>query len=43
VNLTAVGTSNATRQASKRGTYQFTYTKSLNGVPSTATVTLTVN
>jgi hypothetical protein len=31
------------RRASKRGTYEFTYTETLNGVPSTATVTITVN
>jgi FtsP/CotA-like multicopper oxidase with cupredoxin domain len=31
------------RRASKRGTFEFTYTETLNGVPSTATVTITVN
>jgi FtsP/CotA-like multicopper oxidase with cupredoxin domain len=35
-------TLNARRQAAKRGTYQFTYTETLNGVSSTATVTITV-
>lgn len=37
-------TSGATRQASKRGTYQFTYSEIVNGVTSRpATVTITVN
>jgi len=31
------------RRASKRGTFEFTYTEILNGVTSTATVTITVN
>ncbi|MEP7294956.1 MAG: Ig-like domain-containing protein, partial [Burkholderiales bacterium] len=43
VTLTPVGTTNAARQASKLGTYQFTYTETLNGVTSNATVTITVN
>jgi hypothetical protein len=42
--LTGVGTTGAQRQASKRGTFQFTYTETLNGVTSApATVTITVN
>jgi hypothetical protein len=43
VNLTGVGTNNSARQASKRGTYQFTYTETLNSVTSNATVTINVN
>lgn len=44
VTLTAVGNNNAARQASKRGTYQFTYTMTRSGVTSApATVTITVN
>jgi hypothetical protein len=43
IRLTPTGTSNATRQSSKRGTYSFTYKQTLNGVTSNATVTLTVN
>jgi len=44
VTLTPVGTNAATRQASKRGTYQFTYLVTTNGVASTkTTVTITVN
>ena len=31
------------RRTSKLGTYQFSYTLIVNGVPSTATVTITVN
>jgi hypothetical protein len=30
-------------RAAKRGTYQFTYTETMNGVTTTATVTITVN
>jgi hypothetical protein len=36
-------TGNANIRAAKRGTYQFTYTETLNGVTSNATVTITVN
>lgn len=39
-------TGNANIRAAKRGTYQFTYTETLNGVtttPATVTVTITVN
>ena len=43
VNLSGVGTSNSARQTSKRGTFSFAYTETLNGVSSTATVTITVN
>ncbi|NJD05335.1 MAG: hypothetical protein FIA97_02415 [Methylococcaceae bacterium] len=43
VTLTGVGGSNNARAASKRGTYQFTYTETLNGIGSSATVTITVN
>jgi FtsP/CotA-like multicopper oxidase with cupredoxin domain len=43
VTLNGNGSSNNQRTASKRGTYQFTYTLTLNGVTSTATVTITVN
>lgn len=43
VTLNGVGNNNNQRAASKRGTYQFTYTLILNGVTSTATVTITVN
>ena len=43
VTLNGVGNNNNQRAASKRGTYQFTYTLTLNGVNSTATVTITVN
>jgi hypothetical protein len=43
VTLTGVGSTNALRQASKRGTFQFTYTEIFNGVTSNATVTITVN
>ena len=43
VNLNGVGTG-AARAASRRGTYQFTYTESLGGVTTPpATVTITVN
>jgi FtsP/CotA-like multicopper oxidase with cupredoxin domain len=43
VTLNGVGNNNNQRAASKRGTFQFTYTETLNGVTSTATVTITVN
>ena len=43
VPATPANTLNARRQAAKRGTYQFTYTETLNGVTSNATVTITVN
>ncbi len=43
VTLNGVGNNNNQRRNSKRGTFQFTYTETLNGVPSTATVTITVN
>jgi hypothetical protein len=43
VTLTGVGNNNNQRAASKRGTFQFTYTEKLNGVTSTATVVITVN
>ena len=44
VTLTGNGASGAARQASKRGTFTFTYTETLNGVTSpSATVTITVN
>jgi Multicopper oxidase len=43
VTLTGVGATNNARQASKRGTYQFTYTEILNSITSNATVTITVN
>jgi hypothetical protein len=43
VTLTGVGSTAAAIQASKRGTYQFTYTEIWNGVTSDATVTITVN
>lgn len=44
VTLTPVGATGALRQVSKRGTYQFTYTETLNGVTTPpATVTITVN
>ncbi len=43
VTLHGVGGRGNQRRASKRGTYQFTYTETLNGVSSTATVTITVN
>jgi hypothetical protein len=36
-------TGNANIRAAKRGTYQFNYTETLNGVTSNATVTITVN
>jgi hypothetical protein len=42
VTLTGVGNNNNQRAASKRGTYQFTYIMTLNGVTSTATVTINV-
>ena len=35
--------SHANIRAAKRGTYQFSYTETLNAVTSTATVTITVN
>lgn len=44
VTLTAAAGSGPARQASKRGTYQFTYTETFNGMTTTpATVTITVN
>jgi hypothetical protein len=44
ITLTGVGATGAQRAASKRGTYQFTYRETLNGVNSApATVTITVN
>jgi hypothetical protein len=44
VTLGGTGANGAARAASKRGTYQFTYTESLNGKTSPpATVTITVN
>ena len=36
-------TTNANIRAAKRGTYQFTYTETLNGVTSNTTATITVN
>jgi hypothetical protein len=41
--VTLNANTNNQRAASRRGTYQFTYTVILNGVTSTATVTITVN
>jgi len=41
--LNGVGNSGNARRTSKLGTYQFTYTETLNGATSTATVTITVN
>jgi hypothetical protein len=41
--LNGVGGTGPARQASKRGTFTFTYNEIVNGVTSTATVTLTVN
>lgn len=43
VTLNATGTNSAQRLASRRGTYQFTYEESLNGVTSQAIVTITVS
>lgn len=44
VTLTSSGGNAAARQASKRGTYQFTYSMTLGGITSApATVTITVN
>jgi hypothetical protein len=43
VPLSTGVTGNANIRAAKRGTYQFTYTETLNGITSTATVTITVN
>jgi hypothetical protein len=44
VILNGLGANNAARLASKLGTYQFTYTETLNGVTTPpATVTITVN
>jgi len=44
VTLTGVGTNGAQLQSSKRGTFSFTYTETLNGVTSApATVSITVN
>lgn len=44
VTLTGVGNTSNQRAASKRGTYQFTYTETLNNVTTpAATVTITVN
>ncbi len=41
--LNGLGNSGNARRTSKLGTYQFTYTLIVNGVTSTATVTITVN
>ncbi len=42
--LNGVGGNNPARAASKRGTFQFTYTETLNGKTTPpATVTITVN
>jgi len=41
--LNGAGNSGNARRTSKLGTYQFTYTLIVNGVTSTATVTITVN
>jgi Multicopper oxidase len=43
VTLTGVGNNNNQRRASKQGTFSFTYTETLNGVTSVATVVITVN
>jgi hypothetical protein len=43
VTLNGIGTSGNARQASKRGTFQFSYRENLNGASSLATVTITVN
>ena len=43
VTLTGVGGSGTARRTSKLGTYRFTYNEMVNGVPSLATVTITVN
>lgn len=44
VTLTGVGSTGPARRASKRGTYQFTYTETFNGMTTTpASVTITVN
>jgi hypothetical protein len=43
ITLNAVGSNNNQRAASRRGTYQFTYTQVSGAVTSTATVTITVN
>jgi hypothetical protein len=43
VTLNGVGSSGATRQASRRGTYQFDYTEKLGGASANAKVTVTVN
>ena len=42
VTLNGVGNNNNQRAASKRGSFQFTYTMTLNGVTQTATVTIVV-
>lgn len=42
LTLAGTGSNNNARRASKRGTFQFTYTMTLDGVSSTATVTVTV-
>lgn len=43
ITLTGVGGSGNARRASKRGTFEFTYSTTYNGVTVTATVTITVN
>jgi len=43
VTMNGVGSSGGTRQASKRGTYQFDYTEKLGGASANAKVTITVN
>lgn len=43
VTITGVGSNGNARRGSKLGSYQFTYTLTLNGVSSTATVTINVN
>ena len=43
VTLHGVGNNNAQRNNSKVGTFTFTYTETLNGVTSTAAVTIAVN
>lgn len=42
VTLSGVGSSGSARRTSKQGTYEFTYNEIVNGVLSTATVTITV-
>ncbi|MEP7117246.1 MAG: multicopper oxidase domain-containing protein [Acidobacteriota bacterium] len=43
VRFQGVNGTNAQQIAAKRGTYRFTYTETLNGVTSNASVTITVN